>query len=117
MKKKEMEKNKKKAIVLLLSLTLFLSGNFQSASAANLDVLSNYSIYLSISPSNIEEEANADPFGYVYIVNRNGIPITSDLDVEITLTSDDPQIASVPETITFHEKSYSLQMLHLQNLI
>ena len=101
MKKKEMEKNKKKAIVLLLSLTLFLSGNLQGASAANLDILSNYSIYLSISPSNIEEEPNADPYGYVYIVNRNGIPITSDFDVEITLTSDDPQIASVPETITF----------------
>ena len=101
MKKKEMEKNKKIAIVLLLSLTLFLSGNLQGASAANLDVLSNYSIYLSISPSNIEEESNADPYGYVYIVNRNGIPITSDFDVEITLTSDDPQIASVPETITF----------------
>jgi len=96
-----MEKNRKKTIILLLSLTLLLGGNLQAASAVNLDALSNYSIYLSISPSHIEEEPNANPFGYVYIVNRNGIPITSDFDVEVTLTSDNPEIASVPEKITF----------------
>jgi hypothetical protein len=77
------------------------AGNLQTASAVNLEAISNYSIYLSISPSTIEEDANLDPFGYVYIVNKNGIPITSDSEVEITLTSDNPKIASVPEKITF----------------
>ena len=96
-----MEKNRKKTLVLLFSLTLLLGGTLPTASAVNLDALSNYSIYLSISPSHIEEDPNANPIGYVYIVNRNGIPITSDFDVEITLTSDDPQIASVPDKITF----------------
>jgi len=96
-----MEKNGKKTIVLLLSLTLLLVSNLQAASAVNLDAISNYEIYLSISPSHIEEDPNANPFGYIYIVNRNGIPITSDFDVEITLTSDNPTIASVPEKITF----------------
>jgi hypothetical protein len=95
-----MEKNGKKTLVLLISITL-LAGTLPAASAVNLDALSNYSIYLSISPSYIEEQPNANPFGYVYIVNRNGIPITSDFDVEVTLTSDNPQIASVPEKITF----------------
>jgi len=96
-----MEKNGKKIIVLLFSLTLLLGGNLQTSSAVNLEAISNYSIYLSISPAHIEEQPNANPIGYVYIVNRAGIPITSDFDVEITLTSDDPLIASVPETITF----------------
>ena len=96
-----MEKNGKKTLVLLLSLTLLLAGNLQTASAVNLDALSNYSIYLSISPSHIEEEPNANPSGYVYIVNRNGVPITPDKDVEITLTSDNSNIASVPEKIIF----------------
>ena len=96
-----MEKNGKKIIVLLFSLTLLLGGSLQTSSAVNLEAISNYSIYLSISPSHIEEQPNANPFGYVYIVNRAGIPITSDFDVEITLTSDDPLVASVPETITF----------------
>jgi hypothetical protein len=96
-----MEKNTKKITVLLLSLALFMGGNLQAASAVNLDAISNYSIVLSLSPSTIEEGAQGEPFGYVYIVNRNGIPITTDSDIEITLTSDNPQIASVPETITF----------------
>ena len=96
-----MEKKSKKTIVLLLSLTLLLAGNLQTVSAANLDALSNYSIFLSISPSTIEENPGANPFGYIYIVNKNGIPIMSDIDVEITLISDNPNIASVPEKIVF----------------
>jgi hypothetical protein len=96
-----MKKNSKKTIVVLLSLIMLLGGNFQTVSAANLDNLSNYSIYLSISPSVIEEDANADPMGYVYILNKNGIPITSDVDVEINLLSDDPRIASTSDKIIF----------------
>jgi hypothetical protein len=103
--KKEMEKNSKKTIVILLSLTLLIGGNLQAASAVNLDAVSNYSIVLSISPSTIEEGANGNPSGYIYIVNRNGIPITSDYDVEINLESDNSQIASVPKKITFQANS------------
>jgi hypothetical protein len=98
---KEMKKIGKKSLVLLLSLTLLLAGNLQIASAANLDALSNYSINLSISPSHIEENPNTSPSGYIHIVNRNGITITTDRDVEVTLTSDNSKIVSVPEKITF----------------
>jgi hypothetical protein len=99
--KKDMEKKSKKTIVFLLSLTMLLAGNLQVASAVNLDNVSNYSIYLSVSPSTIEENPTSNSFGYVYIVNKNGIPITSDKDVEITLKSDNEKIASVPEKIIF----------------
>ena len=96
-----MDKKTKKTIIVLLSLTLLLGSNLQAASAVNLDSLSNYDIYLSISPSAIEENPNKNPLGYVYIVNRNGIPITTDSDVEITLSSDNDNIASVDKQITF----------------
>jgi len=46
--------NTKKPIILLLSITLLLAGNLQSASAQNLDALSDYSIKLAISPSHLE---------------------------------------------------------------
>ena len=96
-----MEKNGKTTLVLLLSLTLLLSGSLQTASAVNLDALSNYSIRLSISPYLIEEDPNANPYGYIYLVNRNGVPFTPDSDVEIALSSDNSLIASVPEKIIF----------------
>ncbi|MDH3677006.1 MAG: hypothetical protein OEQ12_01745 [Nitrosopumilus sp.] len=102
---RKMKEKSKKTIVLLLSLTLLLAGNLQTASAANLDNISGYSIYLSISPSTIEEGANIHPSGYIYILNKNGIPITSNKDIEITLSSDNSQIASVPEKIIFNADS------------
>ena len=100
-----MEKKSKKTIVFLISLTLLLAGNLQVASAANLDNISNYSIYLSVSPSIIERDANTHPSGYIYIVNKNGIPITSDKAIDIILSSDNPQIASVPDKVTFSANS------------
>ena len=100
-----MEKNSKKIIVALFSLTLLFAGGLQPSSAVNLDEISNYSIALSISPNTIEENTNSNSFGYVYILNRNNVPITSDQDVEITLTSDNSNIASVPEKITFPANS------------
>jgi hypothetical protein len=102
---KKMEKNSKKITIIILSLTLLFAGNLQTSSAVNLDVISNYSIYLSISPDTIEENPNSNPMAYVYILNKNNVPITSDKDVEITLTSDNSNIASVPEKITFPANS------------
>jgi hypothetical protein len=102
---KKMEKNSKKTIVVLLSLTLLFAGSLQPSSAVDLDQISNYSIYLSISPDIIEANPNSNPFGYVYVLNKNGVPITSDRDVEITLSSDNSNIASVPEKITFPANS------------
>ena len=98
-----MEKKTKKITILLLSTILLFSGNLHIATAANLDNISNYSINLSISPSVIEENPGSGPIGYVYIVNKNGIPITSDKEIEISLTSDNSQIASVPQKINFPE--------------
>jgi hypothetical protein len=78
-----------------------LGGNLQPTSAQNLDTLSNYFVHVAITPSDIEEGSKTHPIGYVYVVNKNGVSITSDFDVDVELTSDNPTIASVPEKITF----------------
>ncbi|MEX2193620.1 MAG: hypothetical protein WD717_09630 [Nitrosarchaeum sp.] len=89
----------KKSLCFLFTLTLLLIMPLQTASAQNLDALSDYSIKLAISPSHIEEGPSEHSIGYLYVLSKNGIPITSSRDVSITLSSDDPLIASVPEKI------------------
>ncbi|MCE9617745.1 MAG: hypothetical protein K8Q88_05225, partial [Nitrosarchaeum sp.] len=89
----------KKYLFFFLSLTLLLSIPLQTISAQNLESLSDYSIKLAISPSHIEEGPSKHPVGYLYILSKSGIPITSSRDVSISLISDNPMIASVPEKI------------------
>ena len=89
----------KKSLFCLLSLTLLLIMPLQTASAQNLEALSDYSIKLAISPSHIEEGQSEHPIGYLYVLSKSGVPITSSRDVSISLSSDDPLIASVPEKI------------------
>lgn len=89
----------KKFLFWVLSITLLISIPLQTASAQNLEALSDYSIKLAISPSHIEEGPFDHPIGYVYVLSKNDVPITSSRDVSISLHSDDPLIASVPEKI------------------
>jgi len=98
--KKWRKMNTKKPIIILLSITLLLSGNLQSASAQNLDALSDYSIKLAISPSHLESGVAEHSVGYLYVLSKYGVPITSIYDVPVNLSSDDPSIASVPQKIT-----------------
>ena len=90
--------NTKKPIIIILSITLLLSG-IQSASAQNLDVLSDYSIKLAISPSHLESGIAEHSVGYLYVLSKLGVPITSSYDVSVSLNSDDPSIASVPNKV------------------
>ncbi|MDH3276845.1 MAG: hypothetical protein OEL77_00510 [Nitrosopumilus sp.] len=94
-------KTKNITLVLILSLSLLLSGNLQAVSAQNLDQYSNYKVHISINPSHIEEGSKSHPIGYVYLLNRSNIPVTNPMTVDVMLTSDNPSIASVPEKITF----------------
>lgn len=89
----------KKSLIFVLSLMLLITMPLQTASAQNLESLPDYSIKLAISPSHIEEGSSAHHIGYLYVLSKNGIPITSSQDVLISLSSDDPLIASVPEKI------------------
>ena len=99
MKKMEEKMKIKKPIIIILSIALLFAGNLQPTSAQNLDALSDYSIKLAISPSHIEEGIADHHIGYIYVLSKNDVPITSSQDVSIKLISEHPEIASVPKNI------------------
>lgn len=105
MKQETKTKMKKTTIVLLLSLTLLMGGNLQPASAQNLDRV-NFTLHLSLTPSHVLDDSQSHSIGYIYLLNRNGVSVSSDSDVDIMLTSDDPTVASVPEKVTFPAEAY-----------
>jgi hypothetical protein len=89
--------NTKKPIILLLAITLLFGMNLHSAHAQNLEALSEYSIKLAISPDHLENGVAEHSVGYLYVLSKHGVPITSSYDVPVSLNSDDPSIASVPK--------------------
>ncbi|MBS3922318.1 MAG: hypothetical protein KGZ37_04125 [Nitrosarchaeum sp.] len=89
----------KKSLIFLLTIMILLPLHLQSASAQNLDSLSEYSIKLSITPSHVDEGQFVHHIGYIFILSKSGTPITSSKDVTFVLSSDNPALASVPEKI------------------
>jgi len=89
----------KKPTIILLALTLLFAGNLHTAYAQNLEALSDYSIKLAISPDHLEKGVAEHPVGYLYVLSKHGVPITSSYDVPVSLNSDDPSIASVPTKV------------------
>ncbi len=90
----------KKPILILLAVTLLSAGNLHFVSAQNLEALSDYSIKLAISPTHLESGVSEHSVGYLFVLSKHGVPITSSYDVPVSLSSDDPSIASVPANIT-----------------
>jgi len=91
--------NTKKPTIFLLALTLLVAGNLHSVSAQNLDELSDYSIKLAISPDHLESGIAEHPVGFLYVLSKHGVPITSTYDVPVSLSSDDSSIAYVPDKV------------------
>lgn len=87
----------KNTTIFLLSIILLLGGNLHSVDAQNLEKLPDYSIKLAISPSHLESGIAEHNVGYLYVLSKAGVPITSSHDVPVSLNSDDPSIASVPK--------------------
>ena len=89
----------KTPLLIFLTLSLVFGGNLHSASAQNLEALSDYSIKLAISPSHLESGFAEHEIGYLFVLSKHGVPITSSYDVPVSLSSDDPSIVSVPNKI------------------
>ena len=89
----------KKPLTFLLVVSLLFAGNLHVASAQNLEALSDYSIKLAISPSHLESGVAEHEIGYLFVLSKHGVPITSSYDVPVSLSSDDPSIVSVPDKI------------------
>ena len=97
MKNGDKKMKTKKPIIFLLAITLLFGMNLHSAHAQNLEALSDYSIKLAISPDHLEKGVAEHSVGYLYVLSKHGVPITSSYDVPVSLNSDDPSIASVPK--------------------
>ncbi len=91
--------NTKKPILFLLAVSLLFAGTLHPVSAQNLEALSDYSIKLAISPSNLESGIATHDVGYLFVLSKHGVPITSSYDVPVSLSSDDSTIATVPNKI------------------
>ena len=89
----------KKPLTFLLAISILLGMTLQPVYAQNLDVLSDYSIKLAISPDHLETGVAEHDVGYFFVLSKHGVPITSSYDVPISLSSDDPSIVSVPNKI------------------
>ncbi len=59
----------------------------------------NLNIHLSLAPSIVESGSGTHPIGYLIIANSAGVPIPASNDLEIQLTSNEPNIASVPSSV------------------
>ena len=89
----------KTPIIFILAISLLFSINLQSSYGQNLDALSDYSVKLAITPEHLESGPTEHNVGYFFVLSKHGVPITSSYDVAVSLNSDDPSIASVPNKI------------------
>jgi hypothetical protein len=96
-----LQKQTTKAMIILFLLAASIVSNTHFAYAQNLDNY-EFSIKLAITPSHLEQGSGVHHVGYLYVLNKDGIPMTSSNDVQISLISDKPEIASVPKEITLN---------------
>ena len=91
-----------KNLATTISLAVILFSSIIATSSAQSSTLpsSNLSVELRFAPSNIEAGVGTYAFGYVNIINQNGIIIKPTQDVTIKLKSDDPSLVTVPDTVT-----------------
>ena len=60
---------------------------------------SDVNVKINFAPAQIESKAGTYEIGYLSVVNENYVPITAPSDIEIKLTSSNPDVASVPVTV------------------
>ncbi len=91
-------KTSEKTFLILSIMFILISGNITLISAQQEN--SNLILRIAISPSNIEQTENTHKIGYVWLENKVGNPISLPRETVIDLESDNPEIASVADTIT-----------------
>lgn len=93
--------------LVISSLTLvLLFGNIPSLQAqVNYD---EFSPKLVLAPSHVNPDFEKYSYGYVYLINKEGIPVNPPEDIQIELESEASSIASVPPSVVFNkEDSFS----------
>ena len=105
-----------KNLTMTIALAVILFSSIISTSSAQSPIISsnNISVELRLAPANIEAGEGTYSFGYVNIVNQNGILMKPTQDVTIKLKSDDPSIVTVPDTVTIlTDAQYSVFDVHV----
>ncbi len=109
-----------KNLATTLTLAVILTSSIMATASAQSSILSlnNFSVELRLAPANIEAGEGTYSFGYVNLVNQNGILMKPTNDVTIKLKSDDPSIVSVPDTVTIlTDAQYSIFNIHVGDSI
>lgn len=96
-------KTSEKAFLILSIMFILISGNITLISAQQENA--NLILRIAINPSNIEQTENTHKIGYVWLENRAGNPISLQRETVINLESDNPEIASVFDTVTIPANS------------
>ncbi|NIP61576.1 MAG: hypothetical protein GWN01_00895 [Nitrosopumilaceae archaeon] len=89
----------KKFTLVFLFFMIIAVAYMPTVNGQNLTNFSNLSIKLALSPPHVEGGQATHPIGYVYILNSNGVPITLSDDIRIILDSENPDIATVPNSV------------------
>ena len=96
---------------------LIISG-FVAPSFSQLMIsdLSNAIVELRLVPEQIELNSSSHKIGYVNLINKNGFLVKPYTDVTITLSSDNSQIATVPESVTINaNENYAVFNVETKN--
>ena len=95
-------------LVFIISIFLIV-GQITIASSQILSDPVNLSFRLELAPAHVESGKNVHSIGYVYLINKQGIPIAPTVDTTIKLESEDTRLASVEDSVTINaNESYAI---------
>lgn len=91
---------KKFLMVFLFSILLINGFTAHSFGQMMINDLNDAVVELRLSPEHIESGKGQHSIGYVNLINKNGFLVKPYDDVIIQLSSENPEIADVPESVT-----------------
>ncbi|WP_148703915.1 hypothetical protein [Nitrosopumilus piranensis] len=86
----------------MIIFSVFIVATIDNTTAQTPD---DFSIQLKLIPSTVESGTTQQVVGYVGVIDKNGILAKPSDQVKINLESDNPLVASVPESITLSENT------------
>jgi len=88
-----------KTFLVLIMISVLFSANAVPAMAQSTTT-QNLLVNIQLAPSHVDTKNSVLPIGYINLVNAKGIAVKAPVDLLIQLESDDPEIASVPSSVT-----------------
>ncbi len=89
-----------KSFLVLIMISVLFSANVFPAMAQSTTTTQNLLVNIQLAPSHVDTKNSVLPIGYINLVNTKGVAVKAPVDLLIQLESDDPEIASVPSSVT-----------------